>query len=141
MRQTDEGVAQALSGYRPTLSATAALGERFSYGQTHSTIPTGPPNGAAFTIKGYTTPKSIGVTGQQTLFNGQQTANRVRSAESQVSQARETLRMLEQSVLLSAATVYMDMSRDAANLEVQQNNLRILDRTLKDTETASPPAR
>ena len=91
------------------------------------------PNGAAFTIKGYTTPKSIGVTGQQTLFNGQQTANRVRSAESQVSQARETLRMLEQSVLLSAATVYMDMSRDAANLEVQQNNLRILDRTLKDT--------
>jgi outer membrane protein len=134
VRQTDEGVAQALSGYRPTLSATAALGEQF----TNETglippIPPGLPNGAAFTIKGYTTPKSIGVTGQQTLFNGQQTANRVRSAESQVSQARETLRMLEQSVLLSAATVYMDMSRDAANLEVQQNNLRILDRTLKDT--------
>jgi outer membrane protein len=134
LRQTDEGVAQALSGYRPTLSATAALGEQF----TNETglippIPPGLPNGAAFTIKGYTTPKSIGVAGQQTLFNGQQTANRVRSAESQVSQARETLRMLEQSVLLSAATVYMDMSRDAANLEVQQNNLRILDRTLKDT--------
>ena len=134
VRQTDEGVAQALSGYRPTLSATAALGEQF----TNETelippIPPGLPNGAAFTIKGYTTPKSIGVTGQQTLFNGQQTANRVRSAESQVSQARETLRMLEQSVLLSAATVYMDVSRDAANLEVQQNNLRILDRTLKDT--------
>ena len=134
VRQTDEGVAQALSGYRPTLSATAAIGEQF----TNETglippIPPGLPNGAAFTIKGYTTPKSIGVSGQQTLFNGQQTANRVRSAESQVSQARETLRMLEQSVLLSAATVYMDMSRDAANLEVQQNNLRILDRTLKDT--------
>ena len=134
VRQTDEGVAQALSGYRPTLSATAALGEQFS-NETEliPPIPPGLPNGAAFTIKGYTTPKSIGVTGQQTLFNGQQTANRVRSAESQVSQARETLRMLEQSVLLSAATVYMDMSRDAANLEVQQNNLRILDRTLKDT--------
>jgi outer membrane protein len=134
VRQTDEGVAQALSGYRPTLSATAAIGEQF----TNETgiippIPPGLPNGAAFTIKGYTTPKSIGFSGQQTLFNGQQTANRVRSAESQVSQARETLRMLEQSVLLSAATVYMDMSRDAANLEVQQNNLRILDRTLKDT--------
>jgi outer membrane protein len=40
---------------------------------------------------------------------------------------------MEQSVLLSAATVYMDMSRDGANLEVQQNNVRVLDRTLTDT--------
>ena len=134
VRQIDEGVAQALSGYRPTLSATATLGGQF----TNETgifppIPPGLPNGAAFTIKGNTTPKSIGVAGQQTLFNGQQTANKVRSAESQVFQARETLRVMEQSVLLSAATVYMDMSRDTANLEVQQNNLRVLEHTLRDT--------
>ncbi len=30
VRQTDEGVAQALSGYRPTLSANAAVGEQFT---------------------------------------------------------------------------------------------------------------
>jgi len=40
---------------------------------------------------------------------------------------------MEESVLLSAATVYMDMSRDSANLEVQQNNVRVLQRTLQDT--------
>jgi outer membrane protein len=40
---------------------------------------------------------------------------------------------MEQSVLLAAATVYMDMSRDSANLEVQQNNVRVLERTLQDT--------
>ena len=40
---------------------------------------------------------------------------------------------MEESVLLSAATVYMDMSRDSANLEVQQNNVRVLQRTLRDT--------
>ena len=134
VRQADESVAQALSGYRPTLSANATLGEQF----TNETgiippIPPGLPNGAAFTIKGYTTPRSIGVTGQQTLFNGQQTANKVRSAESQVYQARETLRVMEESVLLSAATIYMDTSRDSANLEVQQSNLRVLERTLRDT--------
>ena len=67
------------------------------------------------------------------MFNGQQTANQVRKAESQVSAARETLRVMEESVLLSGATAYMDVSRDAANLEVQQNNVRVLQRTLKDT--------
>jgi outer membrane protein len=40
---------------------------------------------------------------------------------------------MEESVLLSGATAYMDVSRDAANLEVQQNNVRVLQRTLKDT--------
>ena len=134
VRQSDEGVAQALSGYRPTLSATATLGAQY----TNTTeiippIPPGLPNGAQFTIKGDTDPRSVGVTGTQTLFNGLQTANRVRSAESQIFAARETLRVMEQSVLLAAATAYMDMSRDAANLEVQQSNMRVLERMLADT--------
>ncbi len=137
VRETDEGVSQALSGYRPTLSANATLGDQFT--NMTEVFPPFPgaggalANGFSFSVKGYTTPKSVGVSGQQTLFNGEQTANKVRAAESQVSAARETLRVMEQSVLLSAATVYMDMSRDSANLEVQQNNIRVLQRTLRDT--------
>jgi outer membrane protein len=134
VRQNDEGVAQALSGYRPTLSATASVAEQY----TNLTgvippIPPALPNGVSYSVKGYTTPWSAGLTGQQTLFNGGQNANKVRKAESQVSAARETLRMMEESVLLAAATAYMDMSRDTANLDVQQNNIRVLQRTLKDT--------
>ena len=134
VRQTDEGVPQALSGYRPTITANATVGRQYS--DIKELIPPSPPilpTGASFADKGLTTPHSIGLTGSQTLFNGQQTANKVRAAESQVSAARETLRMMEQSVLLAAATVYMDMSRDSANLEVQQNNVRVLQRTLTDT--------
>ena len=133
-RQNDEGVAQALSGYRPTLSATASVGEQYT-NQTgvFPAVPPALPNSLAYTIKGVTTPRSVGVNAGQTLFNGQQTANQVRKAESQVSAARETLRMMEESVLLSAATAYMDVSRDAANLDVQRNNVRVLQRTLKDT--------
>lgn len=134
VRQTDEDVPQALSGYRPTVTANANVSRQYS--DIHEIIPPTPglvPNGAAFSDKGLTTPYSVGATASQTLFNGQQTANKVRAAESRVSAARETLRMMEQSVLLAAATVYMDMSRDSANLEVQQNNVRVLERTLQDT--------
>jgi outer membrane protein len=134
VRQADEGVPQALSGYRPTISANASIERQYSFVQ--DVIPPTPPvlpSGAQFTAKGLTTPESVGLTGTQTLYNGERTANSVRKAESQVSQARETLRMMEQSVLLAAASVYMDVSRDTANLEVQQNNVRVLERTLQDT--------
>ena len=70
----------------------------------------------------------------QTLFNGQQTANRTRAAESQVSGAREALRVLEQTVLLQAATIYMDYLRDSAIVEVQKSNVRVLEQTLKQTK-------
>jgi len=135
VRQTDEGVPTALSGYRPTITANASVGRQYT--DTRQMIPPLPPalpDGVSFEAKGLSTPHSVGLTGTQTLFNGQQTANKVREAESQVSAARETLRMMEESVLLSAASIYMDMSRDAANLEVQQNNVRVLQRTLTDTK-------
>lgn len=135
VRQNDEGVAQALSGYRPNLSATATVAREYT--NTTGVIPPIPPNlpnGVQYTVKGYTNPWTAGFAGQQTLFNGERTANQVRKAESQVSAARETLRMMEESLLLSAATIYMDMSRDTANLEVQQTNIRVLQRTLRDTK-------
>ena len=133
VRQADEGVPTALSGYRPTISANATVGREFT--DTKQKIPPLPnlPSGASFEAQGLTTPRSVGLGGTQTLFNGGRTANSVRKAESQVSAARETLRMMEQSVLLAAATVYMDVSRDTANLQVQENNVRVLERTLQDT--------
>ena len=76
-------------------------------------------------------PRSAGLTVSQTLYNGQQTANRTRAAQSQVSGTREGLRVLEQSVLLSAATIWY--LRDAATVEVQKSNVRVLEETLKQT--------
>jgi outer membrane protein len=134
LRQADEGVPEALSGYRPNISANATMGRQYT--DTKQEIPPLPPalpSGVSFEAKGLTAPRSVGLTGTETFFNGERTANSVRKAESQVSQARETLRMMEESVLLAAATVYMDVSRDSANLQVQQNNVRVLERTLQDT--------
>src|SRR4029079_15990759 len=83
---------------------------------------------------GTNSPRAAGVTVSQTLFNGQQTANRTRAAESQVSGALEALRVLEQTVLLSAATIYMDYLCDSAIVEVQRSNTRVLEQTLKQTK-------
>ena len=76
---------------------------------------------------------SYGATASQTLFNGLQTANRTRTAESQVMAAREGLRVLEQNVLLNAATIYMDVLRDSGNVEIQQSNVTALRQVLEQT--------
>ena len=124
-RVTDENVPQALSGYRPKVAVTASGGAQFTNQLANSSgkkIEEGPQG-----------PHAAGLTVTQTLFNGNQTANKTRAAESQVFGAREALRLMEQTVLLSAATVYMDYLRDAALLEVQRSNVRVLQETLKQT--------
>src|SRR2546423_3395221 len=131
VRSTDENVPQALSGYRPKVAVTASAGVQYT-----DTLTTagGSKDVLVRTIThGVNSPRTAGLTVSQTLFNGQQTANRTRAAESQVSAAREALRVLEQAVLLSAATVYMDYLRDSAIVEVQRSNVRVLDQTLKQT--------
>src|SRR3984957_19429127 len=132
VRFTDENVPQALSGYRPKVAITASAGEQY----TDSNATQG---GTATAIvrtefHGLDAPRSVGATITQTLFNGQQTANKTRAAESQVSGAREALRVLEQTVLLQAATIYMDYLRDSAIVEVQRSNTRVLEQTLKQTK-------
>jgi len=131
VRFTDENVPQALSGYRPKVAVTASAG--YQYTDTNSTAGGSATSIVRTEIHGANPPRSVGATVTQTLFNGQQTANRTRAAESQVSGAREGLRVLEQAVLLSAATIYMDYLRDAAIVEVQKSNVRVLEQTLKQT--------
>ena len=133
VRATDEGVPQALSGYRPRVSLSATAGAQFQQvtTKTPSPIPGGPPTYTY--MDGFRTPGSYGITGTQTIYNGHQTANRTRAAESQVSAAREALRVMEQTVLLNAATVYMDVLRDSALVELQRSNVKVLTETLRQT--------
>jgi outer membrane protein len=131
VRFTDENVPQALSGYRPKVAVTASAG--YQYTDTLSTAGGNSNTLVRTPINGANPPRSVGATVTQTLFNGQQTANRTRAAESQVSGAREALRVLEQTVLLQGATIYMDYLRDSAIVEVQKSNVRVLEQTLKQT--------
>src|SRR5207237_8133525 len=83
---------------------------------------------------GTNAPRQFGATVKQNLFNGQVTANSTRKAESSVSGQREALRKIEQTILLTAATTYMDYLRDSAIVEVQKSNVRVLEQTLKQTK-------
>src|SRR5664279_519264 len=127
VRSTDENVPQALSGYRPKVAVTASAGYQYTDAQSSAFS-------SSVDFHGAQTTASAGGTVSQTLYNGNQTANKTRAAESQVSGAREGLRVLEQTVLLTGATIYMDYLRDAAILEVQRSNTRVLEQTLKQTQ-------
>ena len=129
VRATDESVPIALSGYRPRAGATYTATEQYLDTTTRSALPALPN----INQKGWVSVHSYGATVTQNLFNGFQTANRTRQAESQVSSARENLRLTEQNILLSAATAYMNLLRDTAILELQRSNVEVLQEQLRQT--------
>ena len=139
LRATDENVPQALSGYRPKITITGQGGQQTMSSNTRVVEPNlpanVPPNSpATYAIQsGYNTPANYGATITQTLFNGFQTASKTRQAESQVLSARATLRVTEQTVLLSAATAYMNVLRESAILDLQRRNVEVLQEQLRQT--------
>src|ERR1700756_867163 len=131
VRVTDENVPQALSGYRPKLSVSATAGTQYT--DLLNTFGGTPQQILKTDVFGVNAPRSAGLTISQTLYNGNQTANRTRAAEAQVSGSREALRVLEEGVLFNAASIYMDYLRDSATVEVNKSNVRVLEQTLKQT--------
>lgn len=122
VRAVDENVNQALSGYRPKIAASADAGY---------TVQDVLSQGVTSNSKSF--PRGIGVQVNQTVFNGGRTGNNVRRADAGVLAAREQLRSTEQSVLLDAATAYMDVLRDTAILNLRNNNIDVLEEQLRQT--------
>jgi outer membrane protein len=124
LRATDEGVPQALAGYRPRVTASFDSGYQhyeantLSLGQQVLTNTNISPRGG-----------NVGVV--QTLYNGQRTGNLTRQAEAAVLTGREQLRNAEQTALLDAATQYMNVLRDTAILDLQRRNVQVLQEQLK----------
>jgi outer membrane protein len=132
-RAIDELVPTALAGYRPRVSGTASLTDQYLDQLTRTTGTTAGIPATYTQAKGSIAVQSYGLTATQTLYNGFQTATRTRQAEGQVFSARETLRTSEQTVLLSAATAYMNLLQTAAILELQRSNVNVLEVTLRQT--------
>jgi len=127
VRQTDEGVPEANAGYLPKVSVIGNMAVAHITG--NQIIPGEPA------IK-YSTgafPRAYGVQGTETVFDGYQTINRIRSAETQVMGAREQLRNTEQNTLLSGVTAYMNVLEDTAILDLDNNNVQVLQEQLRET--------
>jgi len=121
-RYTDENVAIAQSGYRPTVALSADIGTSYTQGRFSS-----------INLNQTTTPGGAGVTINQTIFNGFQTDNNVRRAESTVFSQRETLRFTELTVLYNAVQAYMNVLSNTATLELNRNNVEVLEEQLRQT--------
>jgi outer membrane protein len=124
LRATDEGVPQALSGWRPTVSVSG------SYGIERSDSTTTGPAGKSADI---TEPLTGSLTVSQNLYRGGRTVAATEEAENNVKADRARLSSAEQAVLLSAVTAYADVVRDQAVLELNINNERVLQRQLEAT--------
>ena len=122
-RAADESLPQALSGYRPKVTGSADVG---IVDQNSHTA------GRAYSHDRYP-PRGLSVSVDQTLFNGGRTGNAVLGAESKILGARETLRNTEQTILLNAATAYMNVLRDTALLNLRRNNIEVLTTQLRQT--------
>ncbi len=128
-RASDEGVPRAASGYLPQVAATATLGYNYLDGQQAI-------QGLSISVpeKASSFPKTFGVGLSQNIFNGYQTKNAVRSAESSVLLAREQIRNTEQTTLQNAATAYMNVLRDTSLLALNRNNITVLEEQVRQTK-------
>ena len=119
VRATDEQVPRAKSGYLPRVTAAAQGGRNNNV-----------YNGSEANL----TPRGLSLTVTQNLYNGDRTANQINAAEAGVLAAQAGLRQTEQSILLNAATQYMNVVRDEAVVRLRTANIGVLKEQLRQTQ-------
>jgi outer membrane protein len=144
LRALDEQVALAKSGLRPFVSGSADWNyvnqnSESAGGGGSNTIELGPfgeidLGPAGITDDGVTHPHGYSVQLAQPLFQGFQNLNAIREAKATVQAAREALRSVEQTVLLDAATAYVNVVRDQAIVRLRENDVTVLSEQLKATK-------
>ncbi len=122
LRSTDETLAGAQSGYRPTINGSAS----YQVKDTHSD-PKSPSDGTSFS-------RSYSLTAKQSLYNGGQTRAAVSEADANIRAQREVLRDTEQVILLSVVTAYMNVIRDRSALDIQTRNVDVLNKELRQVK-------
>lgn len=127
LRATDENVAQANAGWRPTVNGQASFGIEDSRTVPKSIFAQSPET--------FLHPETAGVTVSQPLFRGGRTFAEVGRAKAQVRQERARLIAIEQSVLLNAVNAYMNVVRDSATYQLQVSNVAALQKQLDAART------
>jgi outer membrane protein len=120
LRATDATVAIAKAAGRPQVSGTVGVNRDLSRSGILDTGGNGPTLSAGLDIS-------------YPLFNGGSVKNNVRAAETRVEAGRATLRAVEGDVFTQAVTAYMDVIRDRAIVELNENNVKVLETNLEAT--------
>lgn len=125
LRAVDEGVPQALAGWRPTVTFNGSVG-------TERSENTPPSTGNAPAHQSLQ-PHTYSLTVNQPIFNGGNTVARTAQAEDNVQSERAKLIATESAALFAAVQAYFDVLRDMAVVELDRNNERLLTRQLDIT--------
>lgn len=125
LRATDEGVAQANAGWRPSIDVVGQYGwQKYMLGQ----------NGAGPGVNDVNEhPLQGELTVTQPIFRGGKTYAEVSRAKALVRQGRQQLIDAEQQLLLNAVSAYMNVVRDMATVNLQENNVSVLRKQLEAT--------
>lgn len=124
LRATDEGVANANAGFLPQVNGAISL-QRGA--QTFDTSAS--PGG--FVADQDIEADNYSVTVNQNLFRGFQDRAGRKQALRTSEAGRQQLSNVEQQVLLEAVTAYMNVLRDVAVVDLNENNVQVLERQLQ----------
>ena len=115
-RAVDENVPQALSGWRPTVSATGSVSQNGTY--TANSL------GAS----SYSNPaqENLTIRLNQPVFRGFRTVESTAVAEAQVKAGQQQLLGTEEQILLSVVSAYVNLMRDRRVVELRQRDLGVL---------------
>ena len=122
LKATDANVAIAKSAGRPTVSGTLGVTRdltrsgRFDVGTGRGPF------------------LNAGVDVAYPLYQGGTVKNDIKAAKTRVEAGRATLRAVEGDVFTEAVAAYMDVIRDRAALELNNNNVRVLETNLQATQ-------
>lgn len=125
LRETDEGVPRALSGWRPNVSLSAQAGRTWENLRVYST------NGGTVFEPNARNPYNGYLTVRQSLYAGGRTTADVARAEALVLQDRANLVTTEQTVFLDALGAHVDLVRDRRVVDLLREGVDIFARQLQ----------
>jgi len=126
LRATDEGVPQALSGWRPTVTITASYG-------VIDTRNTRTGTGFDTVVNQQRSPANVTAVVTQPIFRGGRTTAQTRQAENAVRAQRARLLATEQQVLADAVAAYVSVIQNTELVRLNTNNEQVLRRQLQAT--------
>ncbi|MBV8166906.1 MAG: TolC family outer membrane protein [Alphaproteobacteria bacterium] len=121
LRATDEQIAQARSNWRPTVTFTGQVGKGYA------DIRGNPSNPVEYS------PQQAQLVISQPLYRGGRTVAAIDAAKNAIQAERARLFNTEQTVLLNAATAYLDFVQNANVVTLNMANERVLRRQLEAT--------
>lgn len=121
LRATDEEIAKALSGWRPTVTVTGSAG----YLSQENTVA-----GTGVKVNTDLNPWAVGIQGSQPIYRGGRTVAETKAADNQIQAGRAQLRSTEQQILLAVVQAYVGVTTNQGLVELNQKNVQVLQREL-----------